>query len=180
MSNHPGKIGHHQETPRNSSNHALGHQCSFSGPIGLWLKYPYFNHRSPTYVRTPRNNQASTGKSRKNPGILQTIHWVTNVHSVGFSGSIGLWLSYHKLPIWECLQNGVPQTFFFHLKKSLGHSCGHPYFETSPYVFHRSPTHVRTHRNNQAPPANTQGFFKPFIGSPMFTQWVHWSLAKLP
>ena len=51
-----GKIGHHQETPRNSSNHALGHQCSFSGPIGLWLKYPYFNHRSPTYVRTPRNN----------------------------------------------------------------------------------------------------------------------------
>ena len=52
----PGEIGHHQETPRNSSNHALGHQCSFSGPIGLRLKYPYFNHRSPTYVRTPRNN----------------------------------------------------------------------------------------------------------------------------
>ena len=128
MSNHPREIGHHQETPRNSSNHALGHQCSFSGPIGLWLKYPYFNHRSPTYVRTPRNNQASPGKSRKNPGILQTIHWVTNVHSVGFSGSIGLWLSYHKLPIWECLQNGVPQTFFFHLKKKFGALMWAPLF----------------------------------------------------
>ena len=79
-----GKFGHHQETPRNSSNHALCHQCSFSGPIGLWLKYPYFNHRSPTYVRTPRNNIGITRKiQKKNPGILQTIHRVTNVHSVG-------------------------------------------------------------------------------------------------
>ena len=102
---------------------------------------------------------------------------------MGFSGSIGLWLSYHKLPIWECLQNGVPQTFFFHLEKSLGHSCGHPYFETSPYVFHRSPTYVKTPRINWASPGNTQGFFKPFIGSPMFTQgpiglWL--SYHKLP
>ena len=35
-------------------------------------------------------------------------------------------------------------------------------------------------RHQQENPEKTQGFFKPFIGSPMFTQWVHWSLAKLP
>ena len=132
----------------------------------------------------------------KKTGILQTIHWVTNVHSVGFSGSIGLWLSYHKLPIWECLQNGVPQTFFFHLKKVWGthvgtpilrhphmFSTGHPHMSehpgiirhhqetprdssnhslghqcslsgsiglwlSYPYFNHRSPTYVRTPRNN--------------------------------
>ena len=103
MSNHPREIRHHQETPRNSSNHALGHQCSFSGPIGLWLKYPYFNHRSPTYVR---NTQEQLGINRK----IQKKPRDSSNHSLGhqcsLSGSIGLWLNYHKLPICLPLKQG--------------------------------------------------------------------------
>ena len=43
--------------------------------------------------------------------------------------------NYVRICMWECLQNGVPKTFF-HLKKiGLGHSCGHPCFETSPCMY---------------------------------------------
>ena len=94
----------------------------------------------------------------KKPGILQTIHWVTNVHSVGFSWSIGLWLSYHKLPIWECLQNGVPQTFFFHLKKVWGTHVGTPILR-HPHMFSTGHPHMSEHpgiiRHHQETPRDS-------------------------
>ena len=108
MSEHLGIMRHHQETPRDSSNHSLGHQCSLSASIGLWLSYHKLPICLPQVTHICQTTQGKFGITRKHLGILQTMHWVTNVHSVG---PIGLWLKY-------------------------------------PYFNHRSPTYVRTPRNN--------------------------------
>ena len=83
MSEHPGIIRHHQETSRDSSNHSLCHQCSLSGSIGLWLSYHKLPICLPQVTHICQTTQGKLGITRKHLGILQTMHWVTNVHSVG-------------------------------------------------------------------------------------------------
>ena len=104
MSEHPGIIRHHQEIPRDSSNHSLGHQCSLSGSIGLWLSYHMSSTGHPHMSNHPREigHHQETPRNSSNNALG---------YQCSFSGPIGLWLKY-------------------------------------PYFNHRSPTYVRTPRNN--------------------------------
>ena len=83
MSEHLGIIRHHQETPRDSSNHSLGHQCSLSGSIGLGLNF----HKLPiclplkqgkkkrgTFWPVPTKIKPTTVQAREKPpyGLIDT------------------------------------------------------------------------------------------------------------
>ena len=91
MSKHPGIIGHHQETPRDSSNHSLGHQCSLSGSIGLWLSYHKLPICLPQVTHICRTTEGKLGITRKHLGISSN-HALG--HQCSFSGPIGLRLKY--------------------------------------------------------------------------------------
>ena len=140
------------QTPRNSWNHALGHQCSFSGPIGRWLRVAIGTTGHPHMSEHPGSViEASTGKSAGLNQPLKQMALGVSCEMLHLERLIGLWLSYHKLDS-VC---GTGQTAGI-VKPPLGNRLGHV---PAKVALERLANHALGHQCS-------------------FSEAGHWSLAK--